>query len=196
MSGTASGSGRRILGGLLVGGRSVRMGRSKALVEYGTSSFAEIVADALDPHVHALVVIGDGDVPERLVDRPRIRDAPGTVGPLAGVLAALRADRHATWVIAACDLPLLSERAVGWLVSQRRDGAWAVLPSLERGTVEPLLALYEPESLALVEPLAFSDRPAPSSLASSSHVVCPTPPAALKSAWRNVNTPGELDALP
>ena len=121
-------------------------------------------------------------------------DADGSIGGY--VRLAIFPNRGASWLIAACDLPLVSAEAVGWLVAQRRADAWAVLPSLSPGTVEPLLALYEPEALALLEDLARTEKPAPSALAGSRHVVFPTPPRALAPAWRNVNTGEDLDALP
>ncbi|MDH3284312.1 MAG: molybdenum cofactor guanylyltransferase [Acidobacteriota bacterium] len=187
---------RRLMGGLLVGGSSERMGRPKALIQYRGSSFAERIAAALAPHVEEIRIIGEGEVAPALAGHARIADAPGTRGPIAGLLAALRSNRGASWLIAACDLPLVSAEAVGWLVAQRRADAWAVLPSLSPGTVEPLLALYEPEALALLEDLARTEKPAPSALAGSRHVVFPTPPRALAPAWRNVNTGEDLDALP
>jgi molybdopterin-guanine dinucleotide biosynthesis protein A len=124
---------------------------------------------------------------------PRLADAVGVAGPLAGLLAALRAG-HAAWLVVPCDLPLLSPAAIEWLVAQRGAGRWAVLPRVN-GRVQPLLALYEPEALALVEAIAMSGSPSPSRLAGHPRVASPVPPEALAPAWSSANTPAELARL-
>jgi molybdopterin-guanine dinucleotide biosynthesis protein A len=190
----AAWSRRPLLGGVLVGGSSRRMGRPKAIVPFRGRALAEHVAHALEGHVDQLVLVGDGPVPPSLAGHPRIRDASDCAGPLAGLLAALRSEPHAAWVIAACDLPLVSEAAVAWLLAQRAPGRWAIVPSLEPGLVEPLLAVYEPQSRLLLERLATSAMAAPHRIAREAAVYCPQPPPSLAPAWRNINTPEELRA--
>jgi molybdopterin-guanine dinucleotide biosynthesis protein A len=121
---------------------------------------------------------------------PRLDDAPGVAGPLAGQLAALRSE-PAAWLMAACDLPLLSAAAVGWLVGERRPGRWAVVPRVA-GVPQPLLAIYEPEALPLLERIAREGSPSPSRIAGHSRVWMPEPPEAVAAAWVGVNTPAEL----
>jgi molybdopterin-guanine dinucleotide biosynthesis protein A len=72
--------------------------------------------------------------------------------------------------------------------------AWAVLPSLE-GFVEPLLALYEPQSRTLLEEAAAAGEYSLHRLSSSTRVVTAEPPAALRRCWFNANTPQELASL-
>lgn len=182
------------LGGLLVGGRSRRMGRAKALVEVHGQTLAERVHGALASVVDEIVLLGDGPVPAALADLPRLPDAGDTTGPAAGLLAALRWAPTSTWVVAACDLARLHRAAVAWLVAQRRPGAWAVLPATERG-LEPLLAVYEPQALALLEDLVATGGRAPRRLAEHPQVLTPRPDDALLGAFTNVNTPPDLDAL-
>ena len=184
---------------VLVGGAGRRMGRPKEALEVGGERLLDRILAALAAAgCGPAVLLGTG----RAVNGPaaalaRLPDAPGVRGPLAGLLAALRSER-AAWLVAACDLPLLSRPAVEWLVAQRgpagEHGAWAVLPRVG-GRVQPLLAVYEPESLALVEELAASGKPSPSRLAGHARVWSPEPPPALAAAWSNANTPGELAAL-
>jgi len=83
---------------------------------------------------------------------------------------------------------------VRWLVSMRRSGAWAVLPSLE-GFVEPLLALYESEARSLLEEAAAAGEYSLHRLSLSPRVVTAEPPAALRRCWFNANTPQELVSL-
>jgi molybdopterin-guanine dinucleotide biosynthesis protein A len=186
-------------GAVLVGGASRRMGRPKEALEVGGERLLDrIVAALAAAGCGPAVLIGAGRaVGGPAAALPRLADAAGVEGPLAGLLAALRSER-AAWVVAACDLPRISRPAVEWLVAQREAararGCWAVLPRAG-GRVQPLLALYEPESRALVEELATSGKPSPSRLAGHARVWSPEPPASLAAAWSNANTPGELEAL-
>jgi molybdopterin-guanine dinucleotide biosynthesis protein A len=89
-------------------------------------------------------------------------------------------------------MPQISGEAIRWLLEQRQLGTWAVLPRSRSGRVEPLLAVYEPQSRLLLEAQAAAGRWGPRHLAENERVVCPTPPAELIRAWKNVNTPEEM----
>jgi len=220
----------RLLGGVLIGGRSARMRAPKHLLTFGGETFLERIVAALCPHVAEVVLLGVGEVPAQLAHLRRLPDAADAHGPLAGLLAALRcgislrpvfctgsgrplgaagcvaADRSETrppptWVFAPCDVPLLTSDAVAWLIAQRAADRWVVLPRVPGGSasgrscVEPLLALYEPPALALLEQLVHERRAAPRALAGREHVAVVEPPPHLAHAWRNVNTPADLDDL-
>ena len=182
---------RPILGGVLVGGESRRMGRPKQFVEVGEVTMIEHVVRALCGEVEEVVLLGSGPIPAALEGLSRVADAESCQGPMAGILGALRTRPDACWVVAPCDLPLLRPEAVRWLVGTRNPGTWAVLPSLE-GFVEPLLALYEPESRTLLEEAATAGKFALHLLATRSRVATEEPPAALRRCWLNANTPHEL----
>lgn len=187
---------RRVVAGVLVGGHSKRMGQPKSLLalDDGEAFLARIVA-VLQPRVQRVVLLGNGPVPSGWSSIERLPDAAGLAGPLAGMLAAMRWDRRACWLFAACDLPRLRAEAVDWLLSQRRPDRWAVLPQVTPNQVEPLLALYEPPALELLENLVARGVRSPSSLAGDPAVATPMPPAPLRVCWSNVNTPEDLRRL-
>jgi molybdopterin-guanine dinucleotide biosynthesis protein A len=184
----------RLIGGVLVGGQSRRMGRPKQLVKMGGVTMIERVVCALAGEVEEVALLGAGPVPVSLENVWSVPDADDCRGPMAGVLGAMRAEPRACWVIAACDQPLLRPEAVSWLVSLRRAGLWALLPSLD-GFVEPMPALYEPEARILLEAAAAANNYALHGLASSARVATPEPPKTLRRCWFNANTPGELSCL-
>jgi molybdopterin-guanine dinucleotide biosynthesis protein MobB len=186
---------RPVHAGILIGGGSSRMGRPKQLVEHDGSSLVERVAGTLEQRLGTPVLLGSGPVPDPLAQNPRLADPPGVRGPIAGLLAALRWDPGAAWLVAACDLPLMTPEAVDWLLAQRRPGRWAVLPQLPDGPPEPFLAVYEPLALQLLERLAVSEKPAPRLLGRHHRVVRPAPPPEISGCWYNVNTPEDLEGL-
>ena len=183
---------RRTNGVVLVGGASRRMGRPKQLVVHRGVTLSERAVEAIHDAVENIVLAGSGPVPGSLENLLRLPDSPGMVGPLAGLLSVMRWAPNETWVVAACDLPSVSSEAVAWLIAQRRPGVWAVMPRLRDGEVEPLLAVYEPQARPLLEAQAARGQWGPRHLAANDRVICPTPPAELSAAWRNVNTPEEM----
>lgn len=181
-----------VWGGILVGGRSRRMGTAKQNLILDGQTFAERIAAALAPHTAGIALLGDGEVAAALTSLPRAPDAVGVAGPLAGLLGAFAWRPRAAWLIAACDLPLVSTDAIAWLLAQRRDDLAAILPRLVGDRVEPLFALYEPGALPLLVALAASGRGSLQPLAGQLGVATPAPPLALARAWRNVNIVEEL----
>jgi molybdopterin-guanine dinucleotide biosynthesis protein MobB len=186
---------RRIQAGILVGGQSTRMGSPKQLLDHGGRTLVHRAIDGLDTISSDPVLLGSGRVPDDLAGARRLPDVPGIAGPLGGLMAALRWAPTETWLMVACDQPLISRHAVDWLMAQRRPGRWAVMPRLGDGPVEPFLAVYEPQSLSLLERLARSGAFGPWRIAGHEKVASPEPPADLAACWRNVNTPEEFNRL-
>lgn len=185
-----------VCGCILIGGRSSRMGSPKHLLPADGKTWLERTAGLLGQVVAKVAIVGPGDVPARVAEHVRLPDAPDAEGPMAGILAAMRWNPRASWLVVSCDLPQLSTHALRWLLSSRVPGVWATLPRLaDRPAVEPLLAHYDFRARALLEELAARGDFSPGHLASSVKVITPTPPAELASAWVNVNTPAELVSL-
>jgi molybdenum cofactor guanylyltransferase len=148
---------RQIAGFILAGGTSSRMGRDKALLNFGGVPLILHTARLLDPLVTKVTVVG---LPRRYSalglraipdeDDAQGRGEPGNTGrgPLAGIAAALAAT-NAPWnLIVACDLPYLSPKWLNWLLSRAQHSRMeAIVPRTEHG-IEPLAALYRRECSA------------------------------------------------
>ena len=186
---------RPLCAGILVGGRSERMGRPKQLLEVGGESMLDRAARAIEPFAGRPVALGAGPLPAAWAAAVRLPDPPGLTGPAAGLLAALRWAPRTSWLLAPCDLPRIHAAAVAWLVEQRRPGRWAVLPSLDGVHPEPLLAVYEPQARSLLEREALTGG-GPSRLAGHPRTALVEIPEGLRDAWRDADTPGELPPSP
>ncbi len=183
-----------LLGCVLIGGKSTRMGRPKHLLQNNGKTWLARTAELLQPFSESVVLAGSGEVPEEMSSHRRLVDVPDIKGPMAGILAAMRWAPEASWIIAACDLPDLSPDALDWLVKTRRPGTWATVPRLEGSCgFEPLLAHYDFRAGALLQRHAINGNFRPAAIVSHPKVISPEVPAHLAAAWRNVNLAEHLD---
>lgn len=186
----------KVWGCVLIGGQSRRMGRPKHLIEYEHKTWLEYTVDKLAPLVDEVVLSGRGEVPDSLASLPRVPDAPGLAGPLAGILAVMRWQPAVSWLVMACDQPNIQPESLQWLLDGRRPGVRAILPDLQGdGHLEPLLAWYDFRCRELLEEIAAAGSLRLSGLAGQPGVYSFQPPGDLRSSWNNVNTPAELENL-
>jgi molybdopterin-guanine dinucleotide biosynthesis protein MobB len=183
---------RPVNAGLLIGGKSTRMGAPKALLKIKGRTLVEHSVDILSTVSKKTVLLGSGQLPESLNSADRLPDIPKLKGPLAGMLSAFRWAPESAWIISSVDLPLMHKEAWEWLLSQRKPGVWAVLPKIKgsRG-IETTAAVYEPMIFEHIESLAAQGIKSLQEIAKHEKVITPVIPEALSPAWSNVNTPGE-----
>jgi molybdopterin-guanine dinucleotide biosynthesis protein A len=183
-----------VWGCVLIGGKSRRMGYPKHLLEEDGCTWIERTVAILRPRVEEVVIAGSGYLPASLAGVLRVDDVPDLGGPLAGILAAFRRYPEVSWLVAACDQPDMEDAALQWLLECRRPGVLAVLPDLEAdGRIEPLLAYYDRMCRPFLEEIALGGHCRMSRLRETEGVITPQPPLRLRSSWRNVNTPQEVD---
>ncbi len=179
---------------LLIGGRSSRMGWPKHLIKGENGlTWIENTVKLLTPFTRDIVLSGAGEVPASLDSLMRLPDVPEVQGPLTGILAAMRWQPNACWLLLACDMPNITTEAIEWLLASRESDSWGTVPRLQKdGFVEPLLALYEPQAKDYFEELCESGILRISMAARRSKISTPVVPQPLSRAWSNINTPEEL----
>lgn len=139
-----------IIGAILVGGQSRRMGRDKSLLPVAGIPLVERVAACLASCLGEVILVGDR--PERFASLglPVVPDLhPGSA--LGGIHAALCYARGRGVFVAPCDLPFPSTPLLHHLLSLA-PGYDVVVPRSPQG-LEPLFAYYGPGCLAPVEEL-------------------------------------------
>lgn len=143
------GMNRRRAGFVLVGGRSSRMGRDKALLPLRGRTMVEVVAAAVAGAAGSATLIGNPDCYGRL-GFPVIPDERSGLGPLGGIATALAAS-HAHWnLIAACDMPNLTTPFLESLFNAAEDGGGDCLLPEANGLPEPLCAVYHVRCLPAI----------------------------------------------
>ncbi len=188
-----AGAGTAALYGLvLAGGRSSRMQRDKAALEYAGRTQLERAVELLTPLVERVFV---SVRPDQAGDPLRARfaqivDSGEVAGPIAGILAAQARHPEAAWLVLACDLPLLDQQTLAHLLRSRRPERQATAyRSSHNGLPEPLCAIYEPSSREAIHAHIASGRDCPRKflINADTELIDQPEPGALD----NVNTPNE-----
>lgn len=134
---------------ILVGGRSSRLGRDKALVDLGGKTLMQHAVDAvsegLEPsRVTAVAANASQFAIDAIVaDVPFVFDLHENRGPLGGLHAAL-AYAKSSWIfLLACDYPFLSPEMIKLLSEKIDDEHGCVVPEQKDGRLQPLCAFYK-----------------------------------------------------
>jgi len=139
-------------GFVLVGGRSSRMGRDKALLPHHGMALAAAVAREVERAAGQCVLIGDPAQYQEL-GFPVVGDLYPGEGPLGGILTALR-NSNADWnVIMACDMPRISAEFLCALLEQAaaRPDIDVLAPAGPSGRFEPLCTVYHRRCVAVLQ---------------------------------------------
>ncbi|MEZ5515258.1 MAG: NTP transferase domain-containing protein [Steroidobacteraceae bacterium] len=180
----------KLLGLVLAGGRSTRMQRDKAALQYrpGQTQLAAAV-DMLRPHVAQVFVSVRPDQRDDATRRgyEQIVDQIESAGPIAGILAAQSAHPDAAWWVLACDLPFLDEATLADLAA-RRDAARdaTAYRSSHDSLPEPLCAIFEPRTRAALAAYVGTGRLCPRKFLLQADTLLLDPPNAR--ALDNANT--------
>jgi len=127
--------GRLTAGYVLVGGRSSRMGRDKAMLPFRGATLAQWIAKQVAEAAGSAMLVGNAST--------GIADLYPSEGPVGGILTAL-AHSDADWnLIVACDMPQADAPFLRRLLDAARErDADALLPRGPSGMLEPLCAVY------------------------------------------------------
>lgn len=191
--------------GVLIGGRSRRMGRPKALLPHpigGTLlEHAVHVAHELTDEVFLL---GKSEsLPPTVANLTRLPDAredlgpPGGLGPLAGLCSLLGVAQDRWALLLPCDMPNVSVSLLTRLLVRASDSVDAVAYTREgRGDgYHACCALYHPRLLpAVLDELEGSGRSL-QALLDRARVKAIHPNGEDRLMLTNVNTPGEYERV-
>jgi molybdopterin-guanine dinucleotide biosynthesis protein A len=145
---------------VLCGGRSTRMGSSKALLPFGTETMLQRVIRLLGTVASPLVAVAapGQELPPLPASVFVTRDEHEGRGPLEGLragLAALPPDVEIAYVT-SCDVPLLVPQFVERMIDLLGDADVAVIEI--EGFAHPLSAVYRRRVLPHVDALLAADR--------------------------------------
>ena len=139
-----------LLGLVLGGGKSSRMGKDKASLEYHGKpqilhTWELLRASGIETYVSCRA---DQAEAEPFLGLPQIHDRFIGFGPMGGILSALLTHREAAFVVLACDLPFFDSESLSALIAARDRSKMATAYLSPDGLPEPLCAIYEPAAYA------------------------------------------------
>jgi molybdenum cofactor guanylyltransferase len=199
-----------VAGVVLAGGRSSRMGRPKAALEWHGSTLLYRTAAILGRVVAGPVAVVRAPAQE-LPDLPDgvelVDDPVEGLGPMQGVAAGLAAvgDRAGAAFVCSTDMPFLHPAFVRRVLLGLADPAIDLVLPVARGFRQPLAAGYRTSLAALIEAQIAEGNLRPGMLLKHCNAVQPDDAALLTSrelarddpdldSVLNLNTPQEYDA--
>ena len=136
----------KLNGLVLAGGKSVRMGTDKGAIDYHGKPQREYMTDVLSQFCDDtfLSVRSDQNVESAYT---LLEDKFIGLGPFGAIVSAFQKDPNAAWLVVACDLPLLDEDSLQFLVENRNTSQIATaFYNPETNFPEPLITIWEPKS--------------------------------------------------
>jgi molybdopterin-guanine dinucleotide biosynthesis protein A len=133
---------------VLAGGRSTRLGMDKGTIKWHGREQCYCLADMLKQFCEeAFISCRQEQVKEFNPAYKTLSDTFPDMGPFGAVLSALHAQRNKAWLVIACDLPLLDEETIRFLIMNRAPQMIATTyKSPHDGLPEPLIGIWEPAS--------------------------------------------------
>lgn len=145
-----------VVGAVLTGGESRRMGRDKARLELAGRTLGARAVETLRAAIRDVVVVSRRRGDHTDLGAPEIADRRPGNGPLGGLDAALDYAAGRPVFVLACDLPRVGPELVVHLLGRARAAFAAepphaaVLPTLG-GRPQPLCAAYHPDCRPEIE---------------------------------------------
>jgi molybdopterin-guanine dinucleotide biosynthesis protein A len=135
-----------MVGAVLAGGLSRRMGEPKAVVELAGRPLVARVVSTVGSAGLEPIVVAKPDSPLPPLDCRVLSEPSEPRHPLTGLLAALRASAGRGVITIACDMPLVPANLLRWLAQIEAPVAVCEVG----GRLEPLLGRYAPEASAVL----------------------------------------------
>ncbi|HLR38559.1 MAG TPA: NTP transferase domain-containing protein [Chitinophagaceae bacterium] len=174
---------------VLAGGRSKRMGKDKGAIQWNGKEQRYSAADLLKKYCKEVYIsCRQEQKNEILSEYQTLTDSFLDFGPYGGILSALRAERDKAWLVVACDLPLLDEETISYLIKNRNtDSIATTFESPHDGLPEPLITIWEPKSYPVLLDFLGKGYTCPRKVLINSNKTILQPP--ISHALMNVNTP-------
>ena len=129
---------------ILSGGQSSRMGEEKRLINYHGKSQEQYLFELLSLYFSEVYVSTNQN---QMTNLPHIQDLDfGVKSPMVGIVSAFNKNPDSAWLVVACDMPFLDEKAIEFLLKHRNLEKYATaFENPDEHFPEPLLTIYEPK---------------------------------------------------
>jgi molybdopterin-guanine dinucleotide biosynthesis protein A len=191
----ASGKGRSIVGAVLSGGLSARMGTQKDRILLSSGkTMMQYVIDALLKVCNEVIVAGP-EMPVFFQESASVKfiqdNFPGQ-GPLAGIEAVLSTGIARGYLIAACDQPFLNEKLFRMLIPDDQTMP-CFFDYTEGGIIQPLPGYYPVSWLPDIRDSLRRNRRALKTLIADSDVILKPIDPDMAKHLQSINTQDDLE---
>lgn len=138
-----------VLGAILAGGKSMRMGTEKALLPLKGRPMIQHVADMLSALFTKVIVVGAATDRYSFLNLEILPDVYKRCGPLGGIHAALNRAKPMPVFVLSCDTPFIPPELVEHMLSIT-SAAPTKIASFE-DFLQPLCGIYDSTSIGAIE---------------------------------------------
>ena len=139
----------KLLGVILSGGKSSRMGTDKGLLHYQGKPLVQYAIDALNPVCDELVM-STNSLDYLKFGYQTIPDLIPGIGPIGGIFSVMKMLKAEYYLISSCDTPNVSHELAKALLNEKKQNQ-IVVPTHSGNKVEPLFALYSYDILGTLK---------------------------------------------
>ena len=142
----------KLNGLVLAGGKSLRLGTDKGKINWHGKEQRIHMAELLQSFCEEVFISCRKEQQSEIEgDFRTLTDTFIGLGPYGAILSAFREQPNAAWFVVACDLPLLDQSTVRFLVEHRNlSSTGTTFESPYDGLPEPLITIWEPKSYPLL----------------------------------------------
>ncbi len=138
-----------VQGLVLAGGKSMRMGQDKGLLDYFGKSQRLYSAELLEKlNLKTFLSVRKE---QKVTEKNAIVDTFIGLGPFGAICSAFQQEPNKAWLALATDLPYVDEKLIRLLLSQRDPKKIATaLKGKQKDFPEPLITIWEPKAYPLM----------------------------------------------
>jgi len=138
----------KLYGLVLSGGKSTRMGQDKGALEYHGIPQRDYLYQLLSSVCEKTFISLRAEQKDEIGENKRlIYDMDTYKGPFNGLFSAHKTYPKVSWLVLACDLPLITGATLKDLIEERRPDLKATAyATKETKLPEPLCAIWEPQA--------------------------------------------------
>jgi len=143
---------------ILAGGKSSRMGKDKALLEYEGKYFVEKIAEEMSFFEEKIIARGNNRALTGITESSWrvIPDIYYDHGPMGGMHAALKECESDAMFVVTCDMPLITGELAKSICAEMKD-CDAFIAVTSEGKYHPLCGVYKKELYELMEGYLLED---------------------------------------
>ena len=143
---------KNIAGVVLAGGKNSRYhGFDKSFLKKGNSTFIEHTISAFRELFQEIIIITNQPEAYNFIEAIKSKDLIKDIGPLGGILTALKITTQPAIFVVSCDMPYLDHSMINKLTKEFDSSAHDILMPRIDGEIEPLHAIYSSSIIPAIE---------------------------------------------